>query len=567
MSANSGKGCIFDWSPLPQRKYLTRKHGNASSEGGDDKILYPSCDNLLWLRSCDKEVIEPLKGKMMGKIPEWLNGTLIRNGPGSFKVGNYTYEHLFDSAALLHRFRIHEGKVSYQCRFLQSDVYKRNMTAKRIIFTEFGTKAIPDPCQTIFSRIASIFTTKKNMSDNAMITVYPFGDELYAFPETPVVHKVNKDTLATEGKVYVNDYVAIVNHTSHPHIMNDGTVYNLAMSIGLTGPIHHIICFPNSKTNDGTKETSFFEKAHFVAGIPARWRFHPSYMHTFGITENYFVIVEQPLSISIADLAKCKYYNDPLIGAFTWFHKEKAKINILSRQTGKPLHSFLTDSFFYLHIINQYEIDDYVVVDICCYRDPTMLECMYVEALKNLHKNPDYAKMFRGRPLRFVLPLKTKNANIGENLISFADSNAKAYLKKNGMVFVVPEKLCNLGCETPRINYERSLGKFYQFFYAISADVDADNPGTLIKVDVINKHTKTWCEENCYPSEPVFVAKPNSQSEDDGILLSALLWGNNETNRVGLLIIDARTMMEIGRVEFKTPGAIPKCLHGWFIPE
>ncbi|KAK9729173.1 Retinal pigment epithelial membrane protein [Popillia japonica] len=564
MPAGEQQEPVFNWSPLPQRKYLTRKHEN-SLKG--DKILFPNCDNLLWLRSCDKEVLEPLEGVITGEVPKWLNGVLIRNGPGSFKVGDYTYEHLFDSAALLHRFHISKGKITYQCRFLQSDVFKRNMAAKRIVFTEFGTKAVPDPCQTIFSRISSLFTTNENMSDNAMITVYPFGDELYAFPETPVIHKVNKCTLATEGKVYINKHVAVVNHTSHPHIMNDGTVYNLAMSIGLTGPIHRVIRFPNNKTSE--KNSTFFKEAHFVAEVPARWRFHPSYMHTFGITENYFIIVEQPLNLSLIDLVKCKYHNEPLIGAFNWFPEEKTKFNILCRKTGKALCSFLANAFFYLHIINQYEIDDYVVIDICCYRDPTMLECMYVEALKNLHKNPDYAKMFRGRPLRFVLPLniKSKTTKNDENVICLENSTAEAYLQKNGEIFVLPEKLCDLGCETPRINSERSLGKIYQFFYAISADVDATNPGTLIKVDVVNKQTKTWCEDNCYPSEPVFVPQPNNQDEDDGILLSALLWGNNEVNRVGLLILDAKTMKEIGRAEFRTPGVIPKCLHGWFIAE
>lgn len=89
------------------------------------------------------------------------------------------------------------------------------------------------------------------MSDNAMITVYPFGDELYAFPETPVIHKVNTCTLATEEKVYISEHVAVVNHTSHPHVMNDGTVYNLGMSIGLTGPVHRIIRFPNNQNSSG----------------------------------------------------------------------------------------------------------------------------------------------------------------------------------------------------------------------------------------------------------------------------------------------------------------------------
>jgi carotenoid isomerooxygenase len=85
-------------------------------------------------------------------IPNWINGSLLRNGPGSIKVGEMTFNHLFDSAGLLHKFNIEQGKVSYQCKFLRSETYKRNMAANRIVTTEFGTVAIADPCQSIFQR-------------------------------------------------------------------------------------------------------------------------------------------------------------------------------------------------------------------------------------------------------------------------------------------------------------------------------------------------------------------------------------------------------------------------------
>lgn len=63
-----------------------------------------------------------------------------------------TFNHLFDSAALLHRFNIENGQVTYQCKFLKSESYKRNLAANRIVTTEFGTVAVSDPCQSIFQR-------------------------------------------------------------------------------------------------------------------------------------------------------------------------------------------------------------------------------------------------------------------------------------------------------------------------------------------------------------------------------------------------------------------------------
>lgn len=73
--------------------------------------------------------------------------------------------------------------------------------------------------------------------------------------------------------------------------------------------------------------------------------------------------------------------------------------------------------------------------------------------------------MFRSRPLRFVLLVNADSTSTG---------NTKA-----DYPYICPEMLCDLGCETPRIN-DYSIGNKYRFFYAISSDVDAQNPGTVI---------------------------------------------------------------------------------------
>lgn len=105
------------------------------------------------IRSCEEEIINPIKPVIIsGEIPKWLNGCLLRNGPGSIKVGDMEFIHLFDSSALLHRFGIKNGEVTYHCRFIQTDTYKKNKAANRIVVTEFGTNVVPDPCHSIFHR-------------------------------------------------------------------------------------------------------------------------------------------------------------------------------------------------------------------------------------------------------------------------------------------------------------------------------------------------------------------------------------------------------------------------------
>lgn len=77
-----------------------------------------------------------------------------------------------------------------------------------------------------------------------------------------------------------------------------------------------------------------------------------------------------------------------------------------------------------------------------------------------MQTNPNYANMFRSQPIRFVLPLVEPDCEIdfiNTNLIDIPNTRARAI--DNGTVFVVPEKLCTLGCETPRIHYQRYLGR------------------------------------------------------------------------------------------------------------
>ncbi|XP_031832815.1 neither inactivation nor afterpotential B isoform X2 [Nomia melanderi] len=588
------------------------------NEGKEEKVYHPNCDSSVWMRSCEKEVTDPLPGKVTGTIPSWLKGTLLRNGPGSLKVGEYRFNHLFDSSALLHRFAIANGKVTYQCRFVQTDVYKKNKAAQRIVVTEFGTKAVPDPCQSIFQRVAAVFKPGED-SDNSMISVYPFGDEYYTFSEAAMIHRVDPKTLETTGKVTVSDYVGIVNHTSHPHVMNDGTVYNMGMSLSPRGPKYNVVCFsPSCITIDDSgeeKELSMFDQATIVATVPSRWLLNPSYMHSFGITENYFIVIEQPLAVSLTTLLSCKVKQEPLRAALKWHENENTLIHLVSRETGEVERTFVSEKFFYLHTINQFETRDhnYVVLDICCYRDPQILDCMFVDAMKTIHENPNYANMFRGRPLRFILPLKQPKPDIpveynlitaetvNQGLETFKDVDepqkdtepdstatnetavkvtkdhqndyrnmlrrkAAAHRLPDGNIFVKPELLCDLGCETPRFNYESCLGREYRYFYAISSDVDLENPGTLIKVDILTKTRKTWHEKNVYPGEPIFVPNPNGRKEDDGVVLSSIVWTDKES-QVGLLILDGATFTEIARATFEAPGPVPKCLHGWFTLE
>ncbi|EYC06254.1 hypothetical protein Y032_0077g1104 [Ancylostoma ceylanicum] len=95
--------------------------------------------------------------ELKGNVPSWLKGTMVRNGPGMFKIGDTEYRHWFDGMAYIQRYHFVDGKMYYSARYLESNDYKDNMRAKRIITGSFGTRTFPDPCMTLFQRAVKTF--------------------------------------------------------------------------------------------------------------------------------------------------------------------------------------------------------------------------------------------------------------------------------------------------------------------------------------------------------------------------------------------------------------------------
>ncbi|XP_047530293.1 carotenoid isomerooxygenase-like [Vanessa atalanta] len=502
----------------------------------ETKKLYPNYDMNIWFRTCEEEINEPLEGETTGVIPSWVRGTLLRNGPGCNKIGSYQYDHVFDGLALIHRFSIKHSKVTYQCRFVRSETYKKNTTANRIVVTEFGTKAVPDPCRSIFDRISSIFNFTMDQTDNTAVSVYPFGDQVYAMTEVPVLYKIDPVTLETVGKEKLADSL-VVCHTAHPHVMPNGDVYNVGLNT-VKGDLRHVVVkFPYSDKGD------MFEAVEIVGSSKPRWRFNPAYMHSFGVTENYFVIIEQPLVISLLNLMRRRFIvTEPFASTLVSYPECETNIILIHRVTGEEKR-YPTDTIYFMHVINCFETDGALCVDLCSYKDANILNAMYVSAIKDMHSNPDYGQWCQCRPKRIEIPLEAPPLTKVESRL-----------------------IADVGVETPMINYKLCNGKPYRYFYGIGSDVDTGDAGSIVKVDTKTGEVLYWKEPQCYPSEPIFIANPDGQGEDDGVLLSAVLWSQDD-RAIALLVLNAKNLEEIARAHFTTPSQTAKCFHGWFLPD
>ncbi|KAM6177464.1 beta,beta-carotene 15,15'-dioxygenase [Erethizon dorsatum] len=511
-----------------------------------------------------KEQLEPVRAQVTGKIPPWLQGTLLRNGPGMHTVGDSRYNHWFDGLALLHSFAIRDGEVYYRSKYLKSDTYNANIEANRIVVSEFGTMAYPDPCKNIFSKAFSYLShTIPDFTDNCLINIMRCGEDFYATTETNYMRRINPWTLETLEKVDYRKYVAINLATAHPHYDGAGNVLNMGTSIVDKGRTQYVIFkIPATVPEAKRKGKSPLKHTEVFCSIPSRSLLSPSYYHSFGVTENYVVFLEQPFRLDILKMATAYMRGVSWASCMAFHREDKTHIHIIDQRTRKPVSTkFYTDAIVVFHHVNAYEEDGCIVFDVITYEDSSLYDLFY---LANLNQDFEESSRLTSVPTlrRFAVPLHVdKNAEVGSNLIKVASTTATALKERDDQVYCQPESLFE-GLELPRINYAHN-GKPYRYVFAAGVQW-SPIPTKIVKYDILTKSSLKWGEESCWPAEPLFVPAPDAKDEDDGVILSAIV-STDPQKPPFLLILDAKSFTELARASVAVEMHLD--LHGLFIPD
>ncbi|XP_033969267.1 beta-carotene oxygenase 2b [Trematomus bernacchii] len=520
----------------------------------------PCIENIV--RSVEENP-EPISTNIIGEIPEWINGSFLRNGPGKFEIGNHKFNHWFDGMALLHQFKITNGSVTYKSRFLSSDSYTANNEQNRIVVSEFGTLTMPDPCKNFFQRFLSRFELPKP-TDNANVSFVTYKGDYYVSTETNVMHKVDPETLKTTQKVDWSKFVAVNGATAHPHTDPDGTTYNMGNSYGTKGATYNIIKVPPTKNTAGDT----LEGATVLCSIPSVEKSKPSYYHSFAMSENYVVFIEQPIKMDLLKIVTGKLTGKSISEGISWDPKLNTIFHLIHKQTGElSTIKYLAKALSTFHQINAYEEDGFLIIDMCAGDDGQAINNYNIQNMRKNGEDLDevYNTMCRVFPRRFVLPLNVDCDTPYDQNLNGPDCTATAIRTDKNKVFCTHEDLHGEdlhqygGLEFPQINYGKYNTHSYRYFYGCGFRHLVGD--TLIKMDLQGKHMKVWEQPGLYPSEPVFVPSPNATEEDDGVIMSVVITPNKDKSTF-LLVLDAKTFKELGRAE--VPVNIPYGFHGTF---
>jgi carotenoid cleavage dioxygenase-like enzyme len=439
---------------------------------------------------------------VVGRLPEWLSGTLLRNGPGTFHVGEQRFRHWFDGLAMLHRFSITDGRISYGSRFLQGRARDEAMRTGRIAYSEFAT----DPCRSLFARVASVFHPQ--VTDSAKVNITRIADRYLALAETPIQVEFDPQTLESVGVVGWDDSTFGRMTTVHPQLdAEHGVGYNLVTRYGAAS--RYVL--RQFSTEDRTLATQT---------LASRIAREPAYLHSFGMSERYLVIAEFPFVVNPISLL---LWLRPYIENFRWKPGRGTRFHVIDRATGGHVGTWESESMFAFHHVNAHESGDDLVVDLVAYDDASIIDAFYVARLEDPQSN-----LPSGTLRRYRIPLTRPRGA------------------------VAAESLSDTVLELPSYDVARmGMSPEHRFVYGVGLHDPAGFYDQIVKVDIADGSAQTWHEDGCYPGEAVFVGRPGRTHEDDGVLLSVVLSERDGTSF--LLVLDAQSMTEVARALLPHP--------------
>lgn len=442
--------------------------------------------------------------RVIGKMPSWLDGQLLRTAPAVFRTPTWEARNWFDGLGVVYSLEIRDGRVHYQSRLLQSEALRDVTTGGGVLLT-FDTRAR----RPLLKRL---LRPAPRPTDNANINIVALGAERVALTESPHQLVVDPTTLETTGRVAYSDGLPKTGIMSaHPQLdVARGTIVNTLLHFSMSPSVSFYEHAPSSR----------------VRRVFARFsgRRIP-YVHSFGLTDRHAVLIHHPFDAAPHRLL---FSNNGFVEAFDWRPEEGTKVVSLDRDTGEQ-RVHLTDPMFVFHTVHAFELVGETVVDVVAHDSPDIITSVRTAALLERR-----AKV-SGRLLRLRLV--------------------------HGKEHAIVEPLSDGSMEFPVIDVERAAGRPEGAVWGATVELEKED-SAVVRVDTSGGATRRFQETDMVYGEPVFVADPSSSREGDGVLLT--VGSSLRSDHAALAVLDATTLEVLARAEIDD--AVPFGLHGSFFP-
>lgn len=432
--------------------------------------------------------------RVEGTVPARLLGAYMRDGANVAYQPNH-YVYPLDGDGMVHAVYFKGGHVQYKNRWVQTSHLKTERKFNRTIYGSVG-KLLPVPQEVIDAG-----GEPSPIRNTANTNIIYHGDKLLAMWEGGFPHLLNAD-LSTVG---LYDYDGALRPgdalTAHPKVCPT-TGQLVTCTQRWDSPNYWVQIFDARGKHMQTIPVEFARK-----GI----------IHDLQITDNYVVIFYAPAFHSVEKAMKGE-------NPFLWEPELGTKIIAIPRSGKGQTIVFETEAFFSWHYCNGFERGGKLIIDY-----------VRIKSIPFAQDQGTGAEKQPRRMNRMTLDLATRQ--------------------------VSNEEVSDVFCEFSRVD-ERRMGKSYRYGFAASSNRewgDAHGYNCTGRFDFDTGETSLWeygPEANA--GEPVYVANPDSDREEDGWLMCFV---HNPGEGAFLSVLSAGDFTRGPVCKVHIPGRVPNGFH------
>ena len=242
------------------------------------------------------------------------------------------------------------------------------------------------------------------------------------------------------------------------------------------------------------------------------------------VTDNYVVLYLGPLRAN-----PLEFLIKPVAEVISYDKNVSCKFLLLNRNSLKAIF-IEAPTMVFLHSVNAFEVDNQIHLDFIEYNDSF----------------DPYKKFYFRNIDNGDCKLKTKLVRATIDI-----SNAK----------LAKRVVTDYNVEFPKIN-GKFLMKNYCYVYLANRDAEADFFNIVIKVDITNVSIVSYSfGDGHFVSEPIFIANPQAQSEDDGLIFVNVI--DTDKRLSYIVYLNAKDLTLVYKAYL--PILIPPALHGIYL--
>ncbi|PRP77833.1 hypothetical protein PROFUN_14152 [Planoprotostelium fungivorum] len=479
-----------------------------------------------------------------GNIPDQLQGTFYRNGPGRMTVYDTQLVHPIDGDGMITSITFSKGKAHFRSKYVRTAGYETEEKQKRgVMKGMMGTVPANKPWGEWLDEVKKDVLRGKmpnqRYKNPSNTSVYYWGGKLMSCWEGGMPYNLDPRTLETKGREDIGGNLerskSLAAHSRYDKKKDRLVTFGLLMGLGAKSKL---VIYEFDKEWGLIQERTTELESYY-------------YCHDLAITENYYLVHHSPfVSFDTTTIAKVvSGWNAPG-ELMRYYPNVPCRIIVIPRnkESSEEIRYLDIPPCHIYHHINAYEVDGHIKLSSVCIGENFNMKFDQKVWLSNFSEEPGHVYNF--------------DIDLGSNTI-----------KRE----LVDESACEFPTHHPDID-----GRDWRYAYLMASEKGFDHIPfqDVIKMhmrmeknlkrgqfDVKGTNRQVWSSrgEHGAIGEPVFVAREGGKNEDDGWVLVQVYYFREHKTQI--LVLDATELSRGPIARLKLSHHTPFTFHGTFCPE